>query len=50
MKLLKRILTMEEHFILKDISKKVGAFNFKQYGGIMPNNAGSRKNAAAVGI
>jgi predicted TIM-barrel fold metal-dependent hydrolase len=39
MKPLKKIITIEEHFILKSISQKVAAFNIKQNGGVAPNDA-----------
>jgi predicted TIM-barrel fold metal-dependent hydrolase len=38
MKPLKKIITIEEHFILKNISQKVAAFNIKENGGIAPND------------
>ena len=33
-----KIITIEEHFILKSISQKVAAFNIKENGGIPPND------------
>lgn len=36
-KSLKRIITIEEHFILKNVSQKVATFNAKQNGGTLPN-------------
>lgn len=38
MKPLKKIITIEEHFILKSISQKVAAFNIKENGGTAPND------------
>jgi len=38
MRPLKKIITIEEHFILKNISQKVLAFNAKQNGGMVPND------------
>jgi hypothetical protein len=39
---LKKIITIEEHFVLKKISQKVAAFNIIQNGGMEPND-GSQK-------
>ena len=39
MKPLNRIITIEEHFILKGISQKVAVFNIKENGGTAPNDA-----------
>ena len=36
---LKKIITIEEHFILKSISQKVAAFNIKENGGTAPHDA-----------
>ncbi|MCR8560047.1 amidohydrolase family protein [Mucilaginibacter sp. BJC16-A38] len=38
MKPLNKIITIEEHFILKSISQKVTAFNIKENGGTAPND------------
>jgi uncharacterized protein len=38
MKPLRRIITIEEHFVLKNISQKVAAFNLKQNGGVAQND------------
>lgn len=35
---LRKIITIEEHFILKDVSQKVAAFNIKENGGVVPND------------
>ena len=48
MKPLKRIITIEEHFVLKDISQKVAAFNIKQNGGMSPNDAVQKELMAIV--
>jgi predicted TIM-barrel fold metal-dependent hydrolase len=43
MKPLKKIITIEEHFILKSISQKVAAFNIKENGGTAPNDEVQRE-------
>jgi len=43
MKPLNRIITIEEHFILKSISQKVAAFNVKENGGTAPNDVVQRE-------
>ena len=49
MKLLKKIITIEEHFVLKNISRKVTAFNIKQNGGVVPNDK-VHKELMAIGL
>jgi uncharacterized protein len=43
MKPLKKIITIEEHFILKNISQKVVAFTIKENGGIVPNDEAQKE-------
>lgn len=45
---LKKIITIEEHFILKSIAQKVTAFNAKQNGGILPNTSVQKELMAIV--
>jgi predicted TIM-barrel fold metal-dependent hydrolase len=45
---LKKIITIEEHFVLKSISQKVVAFNNKQNGGMAPNNTVQKELMAIV--
>ena len=40
---LKKIITIEEHFILKKISHKVAAFNSKKKGGMAANDGGQKE-------
>jgi predicted TIM-barrel fold metal-dependent hydrolase len=49
MKPLKKIITIEEHFVLKNISQKVTAFNIKENGGVAPNDA-VQKELTAIGL
>ena len=44
---LKKIITIEEHFVLKNISQKVVAFNSKQNGGMAPYD-GVQKELMAI--
>ena len=46
---LKKIITIEEHFVLKSISQKVAAFNIKQNGGMAPNDT-VQKELTAIGL
>lgn len=48
MKPLKKIITIEEHFILKNISQKVVAFNTKKSSGILPNASVQKELMAIV--
>jgi predicted TIM-barrel fold metal-dependent hydrolase len=48
MKPLEKIITIEEHFILKSISQKVAAFNIKENGGVAPANAVQKELMAMV--
>src|SRR5580765_8321490 len=48
MKPLKKIITIEEHFVLRNISQKVAAFNSKQNGGMAPNNTVQKELMAIV--
>lgn len=45
---LKKIITIEEHFVLKNISQKVAAFNFKQNGGMALNDSVQKELMAIV--
>ncbi|MEZ2443524.1 amidohydrolase family protein [Chitinophaga sp. RCC_12] len=46
---LKKIITIEEHFILKSISQRVAAFNIKENGGIAPNDP-VQKELMSIGL
>jgi predicted TIM-barrel fold metal-dependent hydrolase len=48
MKPLKKIITIEEHFVLNNISQKVAAFNRKQSGGTVPNDTVQKELMAIV--
>ncbi|WP_432709969.1 amidohydrolase family protein [Pedobacter sp.] len=43
-----KIITIEEHFMLKNISQRVTAFNIKQNGGMPPANAAQKDLMALV--
>ena len=45
---LKKIITIEEHFVLKSVSQKVASFNIKQNGGMAPNDAAQKELMAFV--
>lgn len=46
---LKKIITIEEHFTLKNISQRVAAFNIKENGGMAPNDT-VQKELMAIGL
>jgi predicted TIM-barrel fold metal-dependent hydrolase len=48
MKPLKKIITIEEHFVLKKISQRVAEFNSKQNGGILSNDPVQKELMAFV--
>lgn len=48
MKPLKKIITIEEHFVIRNISQMVAAFNSKQNGGMAPNDTVQKELMAIV--